>query len=231
MSASNDGTGFGFSLLGESRKDIKELIEWLQRENEALKTELAALKAHLERAVLLEYKEIMEEAGDGMDAVERLRFFCSLALNGQNWLDVEPFFEAVTDEIAALNEPLPLDIPDEDKMFEQIDQWARQSIAHWRRQIRGQQITRGDSGDYHLIMATLRWVKEHPMEPPKVLSAEEVTEAGFYLVRADNINPWVPCIVVRINEEIDELRMLLLGRSEEFSVVGEFIPFQIPEEV
>lgn len=45
MSASNDGTGFGFSLLGESRKDIKELIEWLQRENEALKTELAALKA------------------------------------------------------------------------------------------------------------------------------------------------------------------------------------------
>ena len=67
--------------------------------------------------------------------------------------------------------------------------------------------------------------------PPKVLSAEDVTEPGFYLVRADNTNPWVPCIVVRINEEIDELRMLLLGRSEEFSVVGEFIPFQIPEEV
>ena len=65
--------------------------------------------------------------------------------------------------------------------------------------------------------------------PPKVLSAEEVTEAGFYLVRADNINPWVPCIVVRINEEIDELRMLLLGRSEEFSVVGELRPFQMPE--
>ena len=65
--------------------------------------------------------------------------------------------------------------------------------------------------------------------PPKVLSAEEVTEAGFYLVRADNINPWVPCIVVRINEEIDELRMLLLGRSEEFPVVGELRPFQMPE--
>ena len=65
--------------------------------------------------------------------------------------------------------------------------------------------------------------------PPKVLSAEEVTEAGFYLVRADNINPWVPCIVVRINEEIDELRMLLLGRSEEFSVVGELRPFEMPE--
>lgn len=65
--------------------------------------------------------------------------------------------------------------------------------------------------------------------PPKGLSADEVAEAGFYLVRADNINPWVPCIVVRINEEIDELRMLLLGRSEEFSVVGELRPFQMPE--
>ena len=227
MSASNDGTGFGFSLLGESRKDIKELIEWLQRENEALKTELAALKAHLERAVLLEYKEIMEEAGDGMDAVERLRFFCSLALNGQNWLDVEPFFEAVTDEIAALNEPLPLDIPDEDKMFEQIDQWARQSIAHWRRQIRGQQITRGDSGDYHLIMATLRWVKEHPMEPPKVLSAEDVEEEGWYW-SVDNeefvqiecdptILPW-------------RLSMWRVGSSTCSRLQGQFIgPIKMPE--
>ncbi len=95
-----------------------------------------------------------------------------------------------TDHIAALNEPLPLDIPDEDKMFEQIDQWARQSIAHWRRQIRGQQITRGDSGDYHLIMATLRWVKEHPMEPPKVLSAEEVTKPGWYWVRNTRCPYW-----------------------------------------
>ena len=187
----------------------------LNKEIETLRAELAALKAHLERAVLLEYKEIMEEAGDGMDAVERLRFFCSLALNGQNWLDVEPFFEAVTDEIAALNEPLPLDIPDEDKMFEQIDQWARQSIAHWRRQIRGQQITRGDSGDYHLIMATLRWVKEHPMEPPKVLSAEEVTEVGYYWHKSGKeweVVEYYPC------------------SGFEFPDFGQFIgPIQMPE--
>ena len=190
----------------------------LNKEIETLRAELAALKAHLERAVLLEYKEIMEEAGDGMDAVERLRFFCSLALNGQNWLDVEPFFEAVTDEIAALNEPLPLDIPDEDKMFEQIDQWARQSIAHWRRQIRGQQITRGDSGDYHLIMATLRWVKEHPMEPPKVLSAEEVTEAGVYWWRNSETGVW---ICRNIN------RFMLLDCT---AMRGQFIgPLKMPE--
>lgn len=28
--------------------------------------------------------------------IERLRFFCSLAMAGQDWLDVEPFFEALT---------------------------------------------------------------------------------------------------------------------------------------
>ena len=202
----------------------------LNKEIETLRAELAALKAHLERAVLLEYKEIMEEAGDGMDAVERLRFFCSLALNGQNWLDVEPFFEAVTDEIAALNEPLPLDIPDEDKMFEQIDQWARQSIAHWRRQIRGQQITRGDSGDYHLIMATLRWVKEHPMEPPKVLSAEEVTEAGFYWSSCGaKSNHWVPVWVLR--DRPNSLYYAFPGSAADYSLKGlKFIgPIQAPE--
>ena len=27
--------------------------------------------------------------------LERLRFFCSLAMNGQDWMDVEPFFDDV----------------------------------------------------------------------------------------------------------------------------------------
>ena len=27
--------------------------------------------------------------------LERLRFFCSLALNSQDWLDIEPFFDDV----------------------------------------------------------------------------------------------------------------------------------------
>ena len=29
------------------------------------------------------------------DPVERLRFYCSLAMQGQDWLDVEPFFDAL----------------------------------------------------------------------------------------------------------------------------------------
>lgn len=32
--------------------------------------------------------------------VERLRFFCSLAMNMQDWLDVEPFFDALTESQA-----------------------------------------------------------------------------------------------------------------------------------
>lgn len=33
---------------------------------------------------------------DGMDPIERLRYFCSLSMNGQDWLDVEPLFDALT---------------------------------------------------------------------------------------------------------------------------------------
>lgn len=35
------------------------------------------------------------------DPVERLRAFCSFALDGQDWLDVEPFFDALTERLAA----------------------------------------------------------------------------------------------------------------------------------
>lgn len=41
-------------------------------------------------------QQFHEAGGDKIDsALERLRFFCSLAMNGQDWLDVEPLFEAL----------------------------------------------------------------------------------------------------------------------------------------
>lgn len=44
------------------------------------------------------YDEFMQGDENEHDPLERLRFFCSLAMNGQDWLDVEPFF----DDVAAL---------------------------------------------------------------------------------------------------------------------------------
>ena len=38
---------------------------------------------------------------DELDPVERLRFFCSLAMSRQDWIDVEPFFDEVRDSQAA----------------------------------------------------------------------------------------------------------------------------------
>lgn len=40
--------------------------------------------------------------GDEQDPIERLRFFCSIAMNGQDWVDVEPLFDDLT---AALSQP------------------------------------------------------------------------------------------------------------------------------
>lgn len=45
------------------------------------------------RSALSEFNEHWE---DGDDPIERLRFFCSCAMSGQDWLDVEPFFDALT---------------------------------------------------------------------------------------------------------------------------------------
>ena len=57
-----------------------------------LRVLLAALKAA--RPALAEFNQHWTDE-DGGDPVERLRFFCSLAMTGQDWLDIEPFFDAL----------------------------------------------------------------------------------------------------------------------------------------
>lgn len=59
------------------------------------------------RAAIEAYRKQQFENGDALqrykecggdeesDPVERLRFYCSLAMSGQDWLDVEPFFDAL----------------------------------------------------------------------------------------------------------------------------------------
>ena len=39
------------------------------------------------------YDNAMQEADEELDPIERLRFFLSLALTGQDWFDVEPFID------------------------------------------------------------------------------------------------------------------------------------------
>ena len=53
----------------------------------------AALEAEPKQSALTRFKEC--EGNTETDPLERLRFFCSLAMNGQDWLDVEPFFDAL----------------------------------------------------------------------------------------------------------------------------------------
>jgi hypothetical protein len=50
---------------------------------------------------LEKYNKLMGE-DDEPDALERLAFFCSLAMNGRDWLDVERFFVDVRREIEAM---------------------------------------------------------------------------------------------------------------------------------
>lgn len=44
------------------------------------------------------YDEILTEEPPDNDPIERLRFFCSLAMQGQDWLDVEEFFDDVIEQ-------------------------------------------------------------------------------------------------------------------------------------
>lgn len=46
------------------------------------------------RSALQRYTENASDCSE-LNALERLRYFCSLAMSGQDWLDVAPFFDAV----------------------------------------------------------------------------------------------------------------------------------------
>jgi len=98
--------------------------------------------------------------------------------------------------------------------YDQVDRYLRNSL---------------DDSEYADMSAALEHCYRTLLSPQKVLSAEEVTEAGFYLVRADNTNPWVPCVVARFNARSEGLRMLLAGKSEELPVIGELTPIKMPE--
>ena len=65
-------------------------------------------------AALTRFKESI---GDEPDPFQRLKFFCSMAMTGQDWLDSEPLFDAVEDakrttapsEAAPRNGPITFD--------------------------------------------------------------------------------------------------------------------------
>ena len=55
------------------------------------------------------YDRIMAECEEP-DPIERLRFFCSLAMTGKNWIDVEEFFDDLVAERKAIRAELTADI-------------------------------------------------------------------------------------------------------------------------
>ena len=55
-----------------------------------------------------------------------------------------------------------LDQRSQEAMFEQIDLWARKSYLRHRSGVSGQQLSYGDNFQTHVILASLRWAKEHP---------------------------------------------------------------------
>ena len=108
--------GFIFDVERGNNDEVYPLkltkIAQLQRnrEREANQDEIQRLTEALKSCVKVDMKTARERynaamTGEEPDALERLCFFCSLAMNGQDWLDVEQFFDDVRKQI---NEPKPI---------------------------------------------------------------------------------------------------------------------------
>ncbi|QND94335.1 hypothetical protein SY91_01734 [Burkholderia cenocepacia] len=70
--------------------------------NECLEAQASQADDRVGMTAMQRYDELQIDS-DEKDPIERLRAFCSLALNGQDWLDVEPLFDA----LLATSQPEP----------------------------------------------------------------------------------------------------------------------------
>lgn len=83
------GAGMVDCMMGDGKDDQIAAIA-------KARIAIAALKEAIKNQSKSALAEFTDCAGsDETDPIERLRFFCSLAMKGQDWLDVEPFFEAI----------------------------------------------------------------------------------------------------------------------------------------
>lgn len=83
------------------RKKVTEAYSLMQRLRAPAAQASATIQAAPEGTAMQRYKECSGD--DEPSALERLRFFCSLALNGRDWLDSEKFF---ADLAATIQEPV-----------------------------------------------------------------------------------------------------------------------------
>lgn len=87
--------------------DIGRLANWCEKtaKDYARAAVEADRKQRFEKGEALQrYKEC--GADEEPDPIERLRFYCSLAMSGQDWLDAEPFFDAVIADRKRRDEPV-----------------------------------------------------------------------------------------------------------------------------
>ena len=73
--------------------------------------------------------------------------------------------EPVKDDHQSFIDSLPTD--GDDKMFMQIDHWARKSYKRHQFSVRGQTITAADAFESHIVWAALRWAKENTHPPQR----------------------------------------------------------------
>jgi hypothetical protein len=104
-------------------------------------------------------------------------------MDPRNKFDTPPA-SPVQDEHQAFIDSLQKD--GEDKMFMQIDHWARQSYKRHKSLICGHMITAADAYESHIIWATLRWAKENTSPNVATPLAAPVQEPVAWMCKRDD---------------------------------------------
>ena len=82
---------------------------------ESFRNALAAQAKRPDKTALQRYHHFVTD-GELPEPLERLRALCSLAMNGQDWVDSEPFFDAVAARVKVLEAAINYALEDEQNL-------------------------------------------------------------------------------------------------------------------
>lgn len=115
-----------------------------------------ACAAHYERQNAAETYAALKVSDEITDPLERLRAFCSFAMKGKDWLDVESFFDAVTEHYESVMRRAEAQLAEGERERDALKQQAK----IWAQEARTQTATvheiyrlctggKGEPGDWH----------------------------------------------------------------------------------
>jgi hypothetical protein len=174
-------------------------VAWLNWQRAAAALATSPQIGQKDERALDRYNEHMSDAEE-LDPVERLRFFCSLAMNGRDWLDVEQFFDALAQAAPADRSEILHEAAD---MLEAMNDSSGDAAAYDNREMNAHELERE-----HAIADCVKKLRDAARQPQSAICQGAAQPAGAPTDELPYVEGWsLPRDLATAHAVIQKLRI------------------------